>query len=131
MRTLTYLISLAVLLFMPPVASAGGWGTVHRYVHRTGHCGGAQEVMASYYSSGRRTANGETFNPDGNTAASRTHQMGTQLKVRNPHNNRTVIVRINDRGPWGAAHAIGVKLDLARGAARRLGINATSYVCIS
>jgi rare lipoprotein A len=39
-------------------------------------------------------------------------------------------VRINDRGPWGIAYAKGTRLDLARGAARRLGMRGTQYVCV-
>jgi len=119
------------LLLLATAAEAGGWSTVHKYVHRTGNCGGAQELMASYYSSGSRTASGERFDANGNTAAARTFPMGKQLNIRNPHNGKTVTIRINDRGPWGAAYAAGVRLDLARGAARRLGMNATSYVCVS
>ena len=123
-------IAIAGLLLASSAAQAGGRNTVHKYVHKTGRCGSGQEVMASYYSSGRRTANGEKFDANGNTAAARTYAMGTRLVVRNPHNGRSVAIRINDKGPWGRAYAAGVKLDLARGAAKRIGMNATSYVCV-
>ena len=110
-------------------AQAAGWGSVHKYVHRSGRCAG-QEVLASYYSSGRHTASGEAFDANGNTAAARTWPLGTTLTVSNPQNGRSVSVRINDRGPWGIAYAKGARLDLARGAARRLGMRGTQYVCV-
>jgi len=66
----------------------------------------------SWYASGSRTANGEAFNPDGLTAASKTLSFNTQVKVTNPANGNSVIVRINDRGPY----VTGRCLDLARGA---------------
>ncbi|MGP0059762.1 MAG: septal ring lytic transglycosylase RlpA family protein [Beijerinckiaceae bacterium] len=75
-------------------------------------------VKASYYSSGHRTANGEQFDPNGFTAASRTLPFGTRLHLTNPATGRSVIVRINDRGPF----VRGRDLDLARGAAVALGM---------
>ncbi|WP_395666141.1 septal ring lytic transglycosylase RlpA family protein [Methylocella sp.] len=75
-------------------------------------------VTASYYSSGKVTANGEAFDPDGFTAASRTMPFGTRLALRNPATGRTVVVRVNDRGPF----IKGRDLDLARGAAEALGM---------
>ena len=66
----------------------------------------------SWYASGSRTANGEAFNPDGLTAASKTLPFNTQVLVTNPANGKSVIVRINDRGPY----VTGRCLDLARGA---------------
>ena len=110
-------------------AHAGGWRTVHKYVHRSGRCAG-QEVLASYYWTGRRTASGERFDANGNTAAARTWPLGTVLTVTNPKNGRTLNVRINDRGPYGIAFRQGARLDLARGAARRLGMHASQYVCV-
>lgn len=75
-------------------------------------------MRASYYSSGRRTASGEHFNPNGYTAASRTLPFGTRLRLTNPRTGRTVTVRVNDRGPF----VRGRSLDVARGAARALGM---------
>jgi rare lipoprotein A len=73
---------------------------------------------ASYYRHGSQTANGESFNPAGLTAAHRTLKFGTRVKVTHLRSGRSVIVRINDRGPfiksriidlsWGAAIAIGL-----------------------
>ena len=121
---------LALSLTAPAAAFAGGWSTVHKYVHRTGRCAG-QEVLASYYWTGRHTASGEAFDPNGNTAAARTWALGTVLTVTNPRNGRSVSVRINDRGPWGIAYAKGTRLDLARGAAHRLGMHGSQYVCVN
>jgi peptidoglycan lytic transglycosylase len=110
-------------------AQAAGWDSVHKYVHPTGQCAG-QEVLASSYSSGRRTATGEAFDANGNTAAARTWALGTTLTVMNPKNGRSVTVRINDTGPWGTAYAQGARLDLAAGAASRLGMRGAQYVCV-
>jgi rare lipoprotein A (peptidoglycan hydrolase) len=124
-------IAAAFALFITaPAAQAGGWSTVHKYVKRTGQCAG-QEILASYYSSGKRTATGERFDANGNTAAARTWALGTHLTVTNPHNGRTLTVRINDRGPYGIAFTQGARLDLAHGAARRLGMSGAQYVCIT
>jgi rare lipoprotein A (peptidoglycan hydrolase) len=117
-------------LFGIGTVQAGGWATVHKYVKPSGNCAG-QEVLASYYSSGKRTATGERFDPNGNTAAARTWPLGTTLTVTNPKNGRSLTVRINDTGPWGIAYRKGARLDLARGAARRLGMTASQYVCVS
>lgn len=77
---------------------------------------------ASWYGPGfhgRRTASGERFNQNAMTAAHRTLPFGTRIRVTNLRNNRQVIVRVNDRGPYshgrvldlsaGAAHAIGLR----------------------
>jgi rare lipoprotein A len=73
---------------------------------------GAQTCGASYYDTGTTTANGEAFNPDGLTAASKTLPFNTRVKVTNLANGKSVVVRINDRGPY----VTGRCLDLARGA---------------
>lgn len=76
---------------------------------------------ASYYSDklhGRRMANGEIYHRDSMTCAHLKFPFGTMLKVRNPLNDRTVIVRVTDRGPYSKRFII----DLSRAAARELGI---------
>jgi rare lipoprotein A len=78
----------------------------------------AQTGVASYYKSGKRTANGERFNPHGFTAAHRTLPFGTRVLVTNLRNGKSVIVRINDRGPF--AH--GRVIDLSLGAAKVVGL---------
>ena len=74
-------------------------------------------ITATWYQEGKKTANGEKFDPEGLTAASRTLPFGTILKLTNILTNDTAIVRINDRGPF----VKGRSLDVSRGAARALG----------
>jgi rare lipoprotein A len=73
---------------------------------------------ASYYKHGKRTANGEAFNPQGLTAAHRTLPFGTKVRVVNIRNGKSVIVRINDRGPFIENRII----DLSLGAASAVGL---------
>jgi rare lipoprotein A len=73
--------------------------------------------LASYYGAelaGHRTSSGERFNPNGLTAAHRTLPLGTKLRVTNVANGRSVIVRINDRGPFVGRRLIDVSLGAAR-----------------
>ena len=121
---------LTVVLATASMANAAGWASVHRYVKKTGNCAG-QEILASYYHTGKRTATGERFDANGNTAAARTWALGNSLTVTNPHNGRSLIVRVNDTGPWGLSYRMGARLDLARGAAQRLGMRGTQYVCVA
>lgn len=75
---------------------------------------------ASYYAAffaGRRTSNGERYDPRKFTAASRTLPFGTRLRVTRVDNGKSVVVRINDRGPFGKRRRI---LDLSRAAAEKL-----------
>jgi rare lipoprotein A len=123
-------VAVLVSVLTLPSANAAGWASIHKYVKRSGNCAG-QEVLASYYSSGKRTSSGERFDASGNTAAARTWPLGTTLTVTNPHNGRSIVVRINDRGPWGIAYRMGARLDLAKGAAQRLGMRASQYVCVA
>jgi rare lipoprotein A len=88
---------------------------------------GGSLIYASYYSSGYRTASGERFNPNGYTAAHRSLPFGTRLQVTNPRTGRSVVVRINDRGPF----VRGRSLDLARGAAFAIGMRGTGPVRIA
>lgn len=80
---------------------------------------GSSSGFASYYMTGKRTANGERFNPMGYTAAHRSLPFGTKVKVTNTRNGRSVVVRINDRGPFVGGRVI----DLSLGAARAVGLN--------
>lgn len=87
----------------------------------------AQTGMASYYKSGKRTANGEHFNPGGLTAAHRTLPFGTKVRVVNLLSGRSVIVRINDRGPFIRGRII----DLSLGAARVIGLHQSGVAKVS
>jgi len=78
-------------------------------------------VSASFQgdrTAGRLTASGEPYDPDDLTAASKTLPIGSTVRVTNPKTGKSVIVRINDRGP----HVRGRNLDLSTRAAEELGI---------
>lgn len=82
--------------------------------------GDGQPIRASWYGPGfhgRRTASGERYDQDGMTAAHKTLPLGSRIEVSNPDNGRSLILRVNDRGPF----IKGRDLDLSRGAARYLG----------
>ncbi len=87
----------------------------------------AQSVgQASFYGGGAGeggplTANGERYNPGGYTAAHRTLPFGTRVRVTSPSTGRSVVVRINDRGPFVGGRAI----DLSVGAARAIGLTSS------
>jgi rare lipoprotein A len=75
------------------------------------------EGEASYYGNelaGNRTASGERFNPRALTAAHRTLPLGSKLRVTNKANGKSVIVRINDRGPFTKARLIDVSFAAAQ-----------------
>jgi rare lipoprotein A len=76
--------------------------------------------MASYYWEGSRVADGSRFNPRGMTAAHRTLPFGTRLWVTDLITQRSVMVTINDRGPFVRNRV----LDLSLGAAKVLGMTA-------
>lgn len=82
--------------------------------------------MASYYGNelaGRRTASGERFNPRELTAAHRTLPFGSKVRVTNPRSGKSVVVRINDRGPF----ARGRTIDVSEAAARQIGLHAAGH----
>jgi len=90
-----------------------------------------QEGIASWYGkefNGRPTASGEVFNDAQFTAAHPILPFGTMLKITNQHNNKSVTVRVNDRGPFVAARVI----DVSRAAAEQLDMinTGTAPVCI-
>ena len=87
----------------------------------------ARSGMASYYWQGQRTASGARFNPDGLTAAHRTLPFGTRVRVTNKRNGQSVVVTINDRGPFVGGRVI----DLSRGAARVINMTGAGVVPVS
>ncbi|TPK63049.1 septal ring lytic transglycosylase RlpA family protein [Mesorhizobium sp. B2-4-19] len=86
-----------------------------------GQCG-----RASWYALHSRTASGERMNPSALTAAHRTLPFGTKLRVTNQNNGRSVVVRINDRGPF----IRGRVLDLSKGAAGQLGFIGSGHTSV-
>jgi rare lipoprotein A len=87
----------------------------------------AQCGTASWYHEGARTATGERYNPDGVTAAHRSLPFGTRVKVTHKRTGRSVVVRINDRGPFIRGRII----DLSRGAKRVIGMGGLAPVCLT
>lgn len=78
--------------------------------------------MASYFSremAGNRTANGERCDPDTLTAAHRTAPFGSRIRVTSLTTGKSVVVRVNDRGPFRAGRVI----DLSHAAARAIGMH--------
>ncbi|NTF17469.1 septal ring lytic transglycosylase RlpA family protein [Agrobacterium rubi] len=88
-----------------------------------GSCG-----HASWYALTSKTASGERMNPRLLTAAHRSFKFGTMLRVVNKKNGKSVIVRINDRGPFIKGRVI----DISRAAADQIGMRSagTGQVCM-
>jgi rare lipoprotein A len=128
MRPNCYVAGLVAASLITSLAPAHSRGFAWFFSHSkpSGSCAG-QNVVATYYTSGRRTASGQAFNPSGYTAAHRTLPFGSSVAVTNPQNGRSVTVLINDRGPFTR----GVTLDLSRGAARAIGMSGTQWVCMN
>lgn len=102
--------AILALLAVPVLAQAGD---------SRSHIG---DGMASYYGSelaGSRTASGERFDPGAMTAAHRTLAFDSRVAVTNLANGKEVIVRINDRGPWGKERII----DISHAAAKQIGMH--------
>lgn len=88
-----------------------------------------QRGAASWYGPGfhgRRTANGETFNSGALTAAHRSLPFGSKVKVVNERTGRSVVVRINDRGPFHGNRII----DLSKGSAQAIGLSGVATVAL-
>ncbi|WFU41309.1 septal ring lytic transglycosylase RlpA family protein [Bradyrhizobium sp. CB82] len=99
-------------------SNAGSWMNASASVAPSSGSSHSFSGMASYYGneSGSRTASGQRFNQNAMTAAHRSLPFGT--KVRVTHGGQSVIVTINDRGPF----VRGRVLDLSTGAARAIGL---------
>lgn len=135
-RTALMLFAAAALTGTVSEASARSYGHHHHYAHHVARAeapswrqanasigpsfgmGRSFSGMASFYGneSGRRTASGQRFNQEAMTAAHRSLPFGTKLRVT--HGGRSVIVTVNDRGPF----VRGRVLDLSTGAARAIGL---------
>jgi rare lipoprotein A len=104
--------SLLALAFAVPAHAESGLASV--YANGDGHAGS-------------KTASGERVNPGALTAAHRTLPFGTKVTVTNNKNGRSVVVRINDRGPFVRGRVI----DLTPAGARALGFNGLASVIIA
>jgi rare lipoprotein A len=87
---------------------------------------GASVGLASFYAEGSETASGERFNANELTAAHRTLPFGTRVRVTNRSNGRSVVVTINDRGPFVSGRII----DVTPAGARALGMSGVASVSI-
>jgi len=86
-----------------------------------GPAGTSEYGLASYYGGefhGRKTASGEAYDQGKLTCAHRDLPFGTRVKVTNVENKKSVIVRVNDRGPWVSGRVI----DLSYAAAKEIGM---------
>ena len=116
-RNWTLRLLLIVLLHICAVANSSFF-TLH---FSLASAQGLQHGKASFYARnfhGRKTASGERMHPDSLTCAHRTYPFGTMLRVYNPANGRSVIVRVTDRGPYVRGRII----DLSWRAAKELDI---------
>jgi len=107
-------ISVLTEEFVPVTENSNVNTSTIRYVNRG-------TMKASWYGPrfhGRTTANGEIYDQTALTAAHKSLRFGTILKVTNPRNKKSVIVRINDRGPY----IPGRQLDLSKAAAEELDV---------
>ena len=104
--------SLAIATFLAPTMSHAS-------------CGHASWYGPGFH--GHKTASGQKFNQNALTAAHRSIKFGNKVKVTNKTNGRSVIVTVNDRGPF----VKGRMIDLSRAAARSIGISGVGKVCLS
>jgi rare lipoprotein A len=108
LRTLSFTVTLvATCIGLPVIASA-------------------QSGIASVYSEGNKTANGERVSSSTLTAAHRSLPFGTKVRVTNTGNGRSVVVRINDRGPF----VTGRIIDLTPAGAHVLGFSGLAHVTV-
>jgi rare lipoprotein A len=101
--------SLPAVYVAPPPPPPAATGTPH-------------VTQASYYGrsfDGHKTSSGETYDPHGLTAASKTLPLGSYARVTNVSNGKSVVVRVNDRGPFVRGRGI----DLSQAAAKRVGLD--------
>lgn len=112
------MIAGAVLMFILALPSCAPYHARHKPVKYS------DTGIASWYGpgfAGRKTANGERFNPNALTAAHRKLPFGTSVKVTNLSNDKSIVVRINDRGPFIRGRII----DLSKRAAQKIGLTKT------
>ncbi|BAQ18070.1 septal ring lytic transglycosylase RlpA family protein [Methyloceanibacter caenitepidi] len=111
MRVRLWLVGLLSAVFLLPLNAANA----------------AQVGNASWYALHSMTASGERMNPNALTAAHRSLPFGTKVRVKNLHNGRSVVVRINDRGPFTGGRII----DVSKAAAAQLGMISSGTAKVS
>jgi rare lipoprotein A len=108
-----YAVRFAVVVLVVLVACGGKPSTPEPPPHPSNVMHG----YATFYDEAQMTASGERFDKRALTAAHRSLRMGAMVRVTNERNGKTVVVRINDRGPYGNKARI---IDLSEAAAKRL-----------
>jgi rare lipoprotein A len=134
MRKLGYLGLMSSLVLFSGVAEAKHHSKHSRHSVQSGsHSQSGHSGIASVYASGRdgyaggRTASGERVRSSELTAAHRSLPFGTMVRVTNRKNNKSVVVRINDRGPFVRGRVI----DLTPAGARAIGFSGLAPVSLS
>ncbi len=96
------------------------------YYPMSSAAGYSEQGIASWYGneSGNRTAMGSRFKAHGHTAAHKTLPLPSKVRVTNLHNGRSIVVLVNDRGPFKKNRLI----DLSRGAAKEIGLHGLAKV---
>lgn len=118
-----------ILAAKPALSGASYVVRGQRYHLLASATGYAAEGLGSWYGGrfqGRKTASGERFDQNKMTAAHRTLPFGSRVEVRNKANGKTVVVRINDRGPFHDDYVI----DLSRAAATKIGLLSSGPVAV-
>ena len=119
--TMTFKI---VIVFLAVSTWFGSVGSIVLAGTTQGTCPGGS-MNATQYSSGGHTASGQSFRPDGLTAAHKSLPFGTRVKVTNPRTGASTVVIINDRGPFTR----GRDIDLSWEAAQAIGLSSVGKVC--
>ncbi len=108
------------LLLFTTLFLAGCAGSLPRFTGAdspAGDEGLLLEGQASFYGeefAGRETSSGELYDPKALTAAHRTLAYNTRIRVTNRNNGLSVIVRVNDRGPWRSDRILDISMEAAR-----------------
>lgn len=130
-----------MLFLVSNIGIAGAHERMHRDLHRGTHprldrgmlsfsnegANGQSGIASIYGYTGQRTASGQRTSLTGLTAAHRSLPFGTLVRVTNRTNGRSVVVRINDRGPFVRGRVI----DLTPAGARALGFSGLAHVTLS
>jgi rare lipoprotein A len=132
-RQLGFFVLAASLALPFSAAEAKVHSRKHHSHHGSIHSGSSTSGMASMYGSkrdgyaGRRSASGERVSSGALTAAHRSLPFGTMVRVTNRRNNKSVVVRINDRGPFVRGRVI----DLTPAGARAIGMSGLAPVSLA
>ena len=134
LRKLGYLALIGSMVFaLAGAAEAKSRGHHSKRIHSSHAAPQSHSGMASMYGTkgdgyaGRRTASGERVNSGALTAAHKTLPFGTMVRVTNNRTNKSVLVRINDRGPFVRGRVI----DLTPAGARAIGMSGLAPVSLS